>query len=63
MPIISLDGPPIADMETRRTLVSELTAAAAKAYAMPAEKIIVMIRENSPEQVAVGGTLIADRQR
>lgn len=63
MPIISLDGPPIADMEIRRALVSELTLAAAKAYAMPEEKIIVMIRENTPEQVAVGGTLIADRLR
>ena len=62
MPIINLDGPPIADLEVRRTLVAELTAAAAKAYAMPAEKIIVLIRENTPQQVAVGGTLIADRR-
>ena len=61
MPILTLDGPPIADLNVRRNLVQELTAAAAKAYAMPKEKIIVLIRENSPEQVAVGGTLIADR--
>lgn len=62
MPIINLDGPPIADLNLRRTLVKELTAAAARAYAMPEEKIIVLIRENTPEQVAVGGTLIADRR-
>jgi 4-oxalocrotonate tautomerase len=62
MPIINLDGPPIDDLDVRRTLVAELTAAAAKAYAMPAEKIIVLIRENTPQQVAVGGTLIADRR-
>lgn len=62
MPIIQLDGPPIKDLAVRRTLVQELTAAAAKAYNMPEEKIIVLIRENSPEQVSVGGTLIADRK-
>lgn len=62
MPIINLDGPPIADLNLRRTLVKELTAAAARAYTMPEEKIIVLIRENTPEQVAVGGTLIADRR-
>ncbi|PLX94578.1 MAG: 4-oxalocrotonate tautomerase [Desulfuromonas sp.] len=63
MPIITLDGPPIADLETRRTLVAELTRAAANAYGMPEEKIIVLIRENTPEQVAVGGQLIADLRR
>ena len=63
MPIINIDGPPIANLETRRSLVNELTAAAARAYAMPEEKIIVLIRENTPEQVAVGGKLIADLRR
>lgn len=62
MPILTLEGPSIADIEVRRTLVSELTAAAAKAYAMPKDKIIVLIHENTPQQVAVGGTLIADRK-
>ena len=62
MPIINIDGPHIADIEVRRQMAKELTAAAVKAYALPAEKIIVLIRENGPEQVAVGGTLIADRK-
>lgn len=62
MPIITIEGPPIADPALRRTLVQELTLAAAKAYAMPEEKMIVLIRENRPEQVAVGGVLISDRQ-
>ncbi|BCR04240.1 hypothetical protein DESUT3_13090 [Desulfuromonas versatilis] len=62
MPIIAIEGPPIAAPAVRRQLVEELTAAAAKAYALPPEKIIVLIRENSPEQVAVGGVLIADRK-
>jgi 4-oxalocrotonate tautomerase len=61
MPIINLDGPLIRDLDVRRKLVSELTAAAARAYGMPEEKIIILIRENTPEQVAVGGTLLSDR--
>lgn len=62
MPIITIEGPAIPDMSVRRKLVEELTQAAVTAYGMPAEKIIVAIREVSPEQVAVGGVLIADRK-
>ena len=61
MPVITVDGPPIGDIDVRRKMVADLTDAAAKAYNMPNEKIIILIRENSPEQVAVGGELIADR--
>ena len=61
MPIITIEGPPIADMETRRALTQSLTEAASEAYAMPKEKIIILIRENRADQVAVGGELISDR--
>ncbi|MBW6508136.1 MAG: tautomerase family protein [Desulfuromonadales bacterium] len=60
MPIITLDGPPLS-LETKRTLVAELSSLAAAAYQLPESTIIVMLRENAPDQVAVGGTLIADR--
>ena len=60
MPVINIEGPPIGDMDVRRAMVKELTEAAAKAYAMPREKIIVLIRENQPDQVSVGGELISD---
>lgn len=56
-----MEGPPIAKPEVRRALVEELTQSAAKAYGLPKEKIIVLIRENTPDQVAVGGVLLADR--
>lgn len=62
MPIITLEGPPITEKAVRRTLVEELTNSAAKAYGLPKEKIIVLVRENAPDQVAVGGVLIADRR-
>ena len=62
MPVITVEGPPIADPAVRRAMVDKLTTAAAGAYGMPKEKIIIMIRENAPDQVAVGGVLIADRK-
>jgi len=62
MPIITIDGPRINDIDKRRRFVEQLTTAATEVYNMPKEKIIVLIRENSPEQVAVGGELIADRK-
>ena len=62
MPIITIEGPPISNIDTRRTLTENLTRAAAEAYEMPKEKIIILIRENRPDQVAVGGELLSDRR-
>jgi 4-oxalocrotonate tautomerase len=61
MPIITVEGPAIGDLSVKRFLAEGLTEVAAKAYGMPREKIIVQIRENIPENVAVGGQLICDR--
>ena len=63
MPIIHLEGPKIEDIQTKRTLVKELTDAAVKAYGLPAEVIVVLLKENSPDNVSVGGQLIADREK
>ena len=62
MPSISIEGPVIRDVDTKRTLVQELTSVAAKVYNLPEKTIIVLIKENPPENVGVGGTLIADRK-
>ena len=59
MPIITIEGPEIKDLDTRRALVRELTDAA-KAYGLSREKKIVLIRESTPERVAVGGELLVD---
>lgn len=61
MPVITLEGPKITDLTTKRTLVKSLTTAAAQAYGFPEEKIVILIRENKPENVSVGGTLVSDR--
>ena len=63
MPNIYIEGPPIKDLDKKRKLVAEITDAAAEAFGLPKETIIVTIRENLPENVAIGGRLIIDRNR
>lgn len=61
MPHITLSGPRIESLETKRRLVRAITAAAVDAYRLPEETIVVVIKENAPENVSVGGQLIVDR--
>jgi len=61
MPTIQIDGPKIKSMEQRRQLVAKLSEAAAEVYGLAKEHMIVLIRENAPENVGVGGQLLADR--
>ena len=62
MPNVKIDGPKI-DVEIKRTLVKEITDALEKAYKLPREAYVVLIKENKPENVGVGGTLILDRKK
>jgi len=63
MPTATLDGPPIEDVEVKRILVKEITDALEKAYKLPREVYTVLIKENFPENVGVGGNLIIDRMK
>jgi 4-oxalocrotonate tautomerase len=63
MPLITVEGPKIPEIERKRMLVERLTDAAVEVYGIAREHIIVLIRENLPENVGAGGRLIADRQR
>jgi 4-oxalocrotonate tautomerase len=63
MPTITAEGPPIRDIEVKRELVRDITEAATKAYKLPRDIIVVVIKENAPENVGVGGELIADKHR
>ena len=58
MPTITVEGPPI-DVERKRQLVRKLYDAAVEVYRI--EHITVLIKENPPENVGVGGGLLADR--
>ena len=60
MPIITVEGPPI-KVQQKRQFVSKLTDAAVETYGIDREHIVVLIRENAPENVGAGGQLIADR--
>ena len=62
MPTVTIDGPMIKDMDKKRNLVKEITDAMEKAYGMHRQVFTVVIKENSPENVGVGGTLIIDRR-
>ena len=63
MPSITIEGPKIKDLDARRMLIKELSEAASKAYGLTIEKITVLIKENPPENVGVGGELLLDRIR
>jgi 4-oxalocrotonate tautomerase family enzyme len=61
MPVITVEGPRIPDLDRKRQLVQEFTEAASKAFGLGNETIIVILHETSPECVATGGKLICDR--
>ena len=61
MPMITVSGP-ASDIACKRKLVEGLTRAAAEAFRLPADTIVVIIQENPPENVGRGGVLLADRQ-
>ncbi|MFX1392947.1 MAG: 4-oxalocrotonate tautomerase DmpI [Promethearchaeota archaeon] len=63
MPNVLIDGPPIEDLEIKRALVREITDSLEKAYKLPRDVYIVLIKENKAENVGVGGTLIIDRRK
>ena len=61
MPLIRVDGPRIENVGQKRKMVEKLTEVASEIYGMDKEHIIVLIQENEPENVGVGGQLIIDR--
>jgi len=63
MPSVMIEGPKIENVETKRELVKEITDALEKAYKIPREAYVVLIKENSPENVGVGGKLIIDKDK
>ena len=60
MPNANLDGPPIIDVDIKRTLVKEITDAMEKAYKFPREAYVITITEREPANVGIGGKLLID---
>ena len=60
MPLVTIDGPVIKDIEKKRKLIKDITETVADSYEFPKEMIVVLLKENSPENVGVGGQLVID---
>ena len=60
MPLIAFEGPTMSK-EQKALLVKEFTKDASEILNMPAETIIISIRENNPDNVGVGGILLSDK--
>ena len=63
MPNVTIEGPKIDDVEVKRTLVKEITDAVEKAYKLPRQVYVVLIKENPTENVGVGGKLVIDMHK
>ncbi|HUV80142.1 MAG TPA: 4-oxalocrotonate tautomerase DmpI [Candidatus Bathyarchaeia archaeon] len=63
MPSVTIEGPKIEEVEIKRKLVKEITDALEKAYKIPREAYVIVIKENLPANVGVGGKLIIDRYK
>jgi len=61
MPTILVEGPPITDLDVKRTFVKSLTDAAEAAFGIHRQAYVVLLKENAPENVGVGGELLVDR--
>ncbi len=62
MPTIIIEGPPI-DVDKKRALVKQMTETASDVYELPREIMHVLIKENPPDNVGVGGQLLTDRHQ
>ena len=62
MPVVTIEGPRIAELAKRRKLTRDITEAASEAFGYPKETIMVILHEISPECVATGGELICDQR-
>jgi|Wag4MinimDraft_11_1082651.scaffolds.fasta_scaffold00010_2 4-oxalocrotonate tautomerase len=61
MPVISVDGPKVEDKNKKREFVEKVTRIAADFYNLPEKSIVIMLKENNPDNVSVGGKLTSDK--
>ena len=60
MPAIIMELAPL-EKEKKAILVKEVTESVSKATGLPPHSIFVFIKENSLENIGVGGRLLSDR--
>ncbi|MDA8334039.1 MAG: tautomerase family protein [Peptococcaceae bacterium] len=62
MPVITLKGPRLSK-EQKREIVRSFTETASRITNIAASAFIVYIDEMEPENIGVGGTVLADRDK
>ncbi len=61
MPVVTFEAAGLS-IEQKRQLATEFTETAARVTGLPKETIFVFLKENSADNVGVGGVLLSDRQ-
>ncbi len=59
MPTVYIEGPPLS-LEQKREMMVKMTDLAARVYGVPRQAVVVVTRENPPENVCVGGRMVCD---
>lgn len=60
MPVITVEAAKLSK-EQKIKLVKELTASAANIMNIPEQAFVVLVKENSTENIGVGGQLLSDK--
>ena len=61
MPVIQINSFRQPDIDKKRKLVEKLADTLVELYGVPRESVIVMIKEDEPENVGIGGILALDK--
>ncbi len=60
MPIITIDGPKVCDIDRKRDFADKVTKLVAEFYKINPEAIVLILKENALENIASGGRLVID---
>jgi 4-oxalocrotonate tautomerase len=61
MPVIQVNAFKQPDIDKKRRLVAKLADIMVELYGVPRESVTVMIKEDEPENVGIGGMLALDK--
>ncbi|WP_026881563.1 4-oxalocrotonate tautomerase DmpI [Clostridium akagii] len=61
MPVITLEAAKL-NKDQKKQLVNEFTVTASKIMNIPEQAIFIFLKENSLENIGVGGQLLSDRK-
>lgn len=63
MPFITIDGPNNLSKETKLKLIEELTNTASSILNIPKQAFSVIIKENNPDNIGVGGVQLSEMHK